>query len=116
MAAGRRWTVRDRHGNDIYLTHERWEHIAEPTNHPEMSAYEEHLKETILSGKRKQDILNPQKYRYVKAFDDLVEDNTHIIAIVSSPTPKAYGCLGLAKVQMVNQCQTITLSQPIRKR
>ena len=82
MAAGRRWVVRDRHGNDIYLTDERWEHITEPTNHPEMSAYEEHLRETIQSGRRKQDSLNPQKYRYVKAFDDLAEDNTHIIAIV----------------------------------
>ena len=82
MIAGRRWTVRDRYGNDIYLTHERWEHIIEPINHPEMSAYEEHLKETIRSGKRKQDSLNPQKYRYVEAFDNLAEANTHIIAMV----------------------------------
>ena len=82
MVAGRRWTVRDRYDNDIYLSHERWEHIIEPTNHPEMSAYEEHLKETIQSGKRKQGPLNPQKYRYVWAFDDLAEDNTHVIAIV----------------------------------
>jgi len=51
-------------------------------NHPEMSAYEEHLKETIRFGKRKQDSLNPPKYRYVNPFDDLAEDNTHIIAIV----------------------------------
>ena len=42
----------------------------------------EFLKEAILSGRRKQDPLNPQKYRYVKPFDDLAEDNTHIIAIV----------------------------------
>ena len=82
MAAGRRWMVRDRYGNDIYLTHERWNHITEPVNHPEMSDYEEHLRETIQSGKRKQDSLNPQKYRYVKPFDDLAADNTHIIAIV----------------------------------
>ena len=82
MIAGRRWMVRDRYGNDIYLTHERWEHIVEPINHPEMSAYEEHLKETIQSGRRKQASLNPQKYRYVNAFDDLAEDNTHIITIV----------------------------------
>ena len=34
------------------------------------------------SGQRKQDPLNPRKYRYVKAFDDLAADNTHIIAIV----------------------------------
>ncbi len=47
-----------------------------------MSAYEEHLKEAIQSGKRKQNPLNPQKYRYAKQFADLAEDNTHIIAIV----------------------------------
>ena len=82
MTAGRRWVVRDRYGHDIYLTDERWEHIIEPVNHPEMSAYEEYLKETIQAGKQNQDSLNPQKYRYIKAFDDLAEDNTHIIAIV----------------------------------
>ena len=51
-------------------------------NHPEMVHYEEHLKETIESRQRRQDGLNPQKYRYVKAFADLPEDNTHIVAIV----------------------------------
>jgi hypothetical protein len=77
-----RWTVRDHFGNEIYLTRERWEHIVEPINHPEMEEFEENLKKTIQSGKRKQDTLNPQKYRYVKAFENLAEDNTHIIAIV----------------------------------
>jgi len=62
--------------------HERWEHIVEPVSHPEMSAYEQHLKSTIQSGRRRQDPLNPQKYRHTKAFDDLAEDNTHIVAIV----------------------------------
>ncbi len=99
MTAGRRWAVRDRYGYDIYLTDERWEHIVEPMNHPEMSAYEEHLKETIQSGKRRQDLLNPQKYRYIEAFDDLAEDNTHIVAImlfrfsqgqVGEPVPNNY--------------------------
>lgn len=99
MVADRRWAVRDRYDNGIYLTDERWEHIVEPVNHPEMSAYEQHLKETIQSGKRKQDPLNPQKYRYIKAFDDLAEDNTHIIAIVlfrfregsgGAPVPNSY--------------------------
>ncbi len=79
---GRRWTVRDRDGHEIYLTQERWDHITEPINHPEMIAYEEHLKDTIRSGRRKQDSLNPQKYRYTKAFDDLVEYNTHLVVIV----------------------------------
>ena len=79
---GRRWAVRDRYGNEINLTEERWRHIGEPTNHPEMSAYEEHLNETIQRGERKQDLLNPRKYRYTRAFADLAEDNTHIVAIV----------------------------------
>ena len=82
MTAGRRWIVHDRYGNEIYLTHERWEHIVDPINHPEMTECEEQLKETIRTGARKQDQLNPRKYRYSKAFDRLAEDNTHIIAIV----------------------------------
>jgi len=47
-----------------------------------MSAYEEQLKETIHAGVRRQDPLNPLKYRYVKAFDGLAEDNTHVVTIV----------------------------------
>ena len=99
MATGRRWVVRDRYGNDIYLTQERWKHITGAISHPEMSTYEEHLKETVQSGKRKQDPLNPQKYRYIKPFDNLAEDNTHIIAIVlfrysegpdGEPVPNSY--------------------------
>jgi len=82
MTAGRRWIVRDRYDNEIYLTHERWEHIIDPINHPDMAEYEEQLKETVRTGTRKQDQLNPRKYRYSKAFNHLAEDNTHIIAIV----------------------------------
>jgi hypothetical protein len=82
MAAGRRWTIRDRSSHSIYLTQERWDHITAPMNHLEMIRYEEHLKETVESGERGQDALNPQKYRYVKAFADLLEDNTHMVAIV----------------------------------
>ena len=77
-----RWTVRDRYGNSIYLTQERWEHITESINHPEMEDYEEELKETVQSGTRKQDSLNPQKYRYSKEFDNLPAGNTHIVGIV----------------------------------
>ena len=82
MTSGRRWTVYDHYGNEICLTQERWEHIVDLINHPEMAEYEEQLKETIQIGRRKQDPLNPRKYRYVKAFEGLAEDNTHIIAIV----------------------------------
>ena len=96
-----RWTVNDRFGNTIYLAHERWNHIVESTNHPEMIDVEGHLKKTIRFGMRKQDSLNPQKYRYIKAFEDLPEGNTHIVAIVlfrfkesdvSEPVPKQLHC------------------------
>lgn len=77
-----RWSVQDRYGNSIYLTHERWEHVVEPINHPEMENHEDELKETVRTGIRKQDSLNPQKYRYSKEFSQLSANNTHVVAIV----------------------------------
>lgn len=77
-----RWTTRDRYDNDIYLTQERWEHIIESINHPEMADYEKELKDTVRTGIRKQDPLNSQKYRYTKEFDNLPASNTHIVSIV----------------------------------
>jgi len=82
MTVGKRWTARDRYGNEIYLTQERWEHIIDPVDHPEMIEYEKQLQKTIKTGRRRQDPLTPQKYRYAMAFDDLAEDNTHIVTIV----------------------------------
>lgn len=82
MTGGRLWTVRDRYGNEVYLTDERWHHIIEPINHPDMAHLMDELQETIHTGYRKQDLLNPQKYRYSNAFDTLDDDNTHIVAIV----------------------------------
>ena len=39
MADGKMWTQRDRFGNDIYLTHERWRYIIDPDNHLEVESY-----------------------------------------------------------------------------
>jgi len=82
LADGKRWTIQDRYGNTIYLTQRQWEHIIAPTNHPEMVDYENHLKETIRTGRRRQEPLNPQKYRYVQHFDGLPDDSDHVVAIV----------------------------------
>ena len=82
MSSGIRWTVTDRDGNSIYLTDERWEHIVDPENHSEMGFYEDELKDTIRLGRRSQDPINQQKYRYIMEFDNLAEYNTHIVAIV----------------------------------
>lgn len=79
---GKRWTIQDRDGNPIYLTEERWRHIVDPFNHPEMETYEEYLKNTIRRGKRRQEPLNPRKYRYVHYFDDLPDEVNHFVAIV----------------------------------
>jgi hypothetical protein len=78
----RRWTIQDRYGHHIYLTEERWNHIIEDINHPELADYEEYIKDTLQTGRRKQDTLNPQKYRYSQSYPDLVEYNTHIVVIV----------------------------------
>lgn len=46
-----------------------------------MENYSYHLKETIRTGRRRQEPLEPRKYRYIKYFEDLVNDNNHIVAI-----------------------------------
>jgi len=82
MNFDKRWSVYDRYSNYIYITDERWEHIIDPENHPEMEDCEDKLEETIRYGRRTQDPFNPQKYRYTKAFDNLAFGNTHIVVIV----------------------------------
>ena len=82
-----------------WSTNERWQHIIDTLNHPDMKNNEEHLRTTIRTGRRTQDPLNPQKYRYFQIFNDLYSDNTQIIAIVlfgfrehseGKPTPNNY--------------------------
>ena len=79
---GKRWTLQDRYNNLIYLTEERWQHIIDALNHPEISDYEDYLKLTIQQGRRRQEPLNPRKYRYYHPFDDLPDDVNHIVVIV----------------------------------
>ncbi len=99
MISGWRWSVHDRAGNLIYITEERWQHITAPDNHPEVDLYEDHLRQTLRYARRTQDLLNPQKYRYTLPFDDLVDDNTYVEAVVlfrfrdgpdGRPTPNNY--------------------------
>ena len=46
-----------------------------------MANYEEHLKVAIQRGRRRQELLNPRKYRYLYPFDDLPEEFNHSVAI-----------------------------------
>jgi len=79
--SGKRWTVQDGEGQSIYLTEERWQHITNAANHPEMADQEDHLKTTLQKGRRRQEPLNPRKYRYSHPFDDLPDDFNHVVAI-----------------------------------
>ena len=57
-----RWELYDRYGNKIYMTAERWLHAQE--KRPWLVEYLEPTLETIRRGRRQQDPLNPQKYKY----------------------------------------------------
>jgi len=81
---GRKWIVHDRYGNEIYMTEERWKHSLE---HEDMEEYLlEHVLLTLKTGRRKQEALNPSKYRYSKAFNDLPADNEYIVVVVKFGT------------------------------
>jgi hypothetical protein len=69
-----KWTVRDRLGNEIYLTEERWRHILE--SRPEMEPFLDEFLETIRTGRRKQDSLLPDKFFYHKRFEVLFPRTT----------------------------------------
>ena len=76
----KKWSVQDRYGNTIYLTKERWQHILE--SRPELDPFFDKFVETIRKGRRKQDPLIPNEYRYFKQFDGLLSENNHLIAVV----------------------------------
>lgn len=75
-----RWIVEDRHGNEIYLTEERWEHILR--RHDEPTGRLDDLLDTLRYGQRRQESLEPQKYRYRRTYDDLRYGFNHIVAVV----------------------------------
>lgn len=72
--------VQDRYGNQIELTDERWRHIV--TYHPELEDLHEEVLETIRKGGRRQDPLEPEKYKYIRKFSGLPLDYTHIVTVV----------------------------------
>ena len=82
MLMGKLWTQRDRFGNEIYLTRERWAHIVDPNNHPEVEPYFAYVKEAIRLGHRRQDAYDPNSYQYFRAFSDLPDDQTHVVVCV----------------------------------
>ncbi len=72
--------IQDRYGNQIDFTNERWWHIV--TYHPELEDYREEIEETIRNGIRRQDVVEQDKYKYVKKFANLPLDYTHLVVVV----------------------------------
>ncbi len=82
MPDGKLWTQRDRFGNHIYLTLERWSHVTDPDNHPEVESFFDYVAETIRLGRRRQDLYDPNSYHYYRSFPDLPNNNSHLIVCV----------------------------------
>jgi hypothetical protein len=75
-----KWTVRDRYGNEIYLTQERWEYIL--CYHSELEGLLDDLLDTLRNGRRAQEPIDPGKYKYYRRCDTLpLEYNTIVIVV-----------------------------------
>ena len=85
--------VIDRWGTRITLTDERWQHIMEW--HPELEEFKENVLETIRKGRRRQDPIDQQKYKYIYAVEGLPFGLTHIVVVARLAARKfiltAYG-------------------------
>ncbi len=75
-----KWTVRDRNGREIYLTEERWKHIVE--SHDELIGRLDDVLNTLRKGRRKQEVRDPQRYRYRYPYGDLRYGYNHIVVVV----------------------------------
>lgn len=75
-----KWTVQDRFGNTVYFTEERWRHILE--SRPELEPPFDQFLDTLRTGRRQQDSLVPNEYRYFKRFDEMLPENNHLVVVV----------------------------------
>ncbi|WP_423225271.1 hypothetical protein [Candidatus Amarolinea aalborgensis] len=75
-----KWTVQDRFGNTVYFTEERWRHILE--SRPELEPLFNQFLDTLRTGRRQQDSLVPNEYRYFKRFDEMLPENNHLVVVV----------------------------------
>lgn len=75
-----RWVVQDRYGNTIYFTEERWQHIL--ASRPELEPNFDLFLDTLRTGKRQQDSLIANEYRYFKRHPALLPENNVIVVVV----------------------------------
>lgn len=74
------WEMYDRYGNKIYMTAERWSHALE--KRPWLTDWFDQVLDTVRRGRRQQDPLNPQKYKYYWPVPGLEPDYNHLVAVV----------------------------------
>jgi len=74
------WGVIDKWKNEIILTNERWKHIT--NHHWEIANRLDDVLKTIRLGKRKQEKMNPEKFKYFYPFEELPHNYTHIVVVV----------------------------------
>lgn len=72
--------IRDKEGCEIYLTEERWKHALRHTGMNE--ALLPKVLTTVRTGKRKADLYDPTKFKYMRSFRGLPLDFTHLIVVV----------------------------------
>ncbi|MCQ3978873.1 MAG: hypothetical protein DPW09_36080 [Anaerolineae bacterium] len=63
------------------MTSERWAHIIDPGNHPEVEPFFDYVIETIKLGRR-QDVYDPNGYQYYRSYANLPDHNTHLVVCV----------------------------------
>ncbi|MBC8447336.1 MAG: hypothetical protein H8D78_06265 [Chloroflexi bacterium] len=78
---GQKWVVRDRYGNEIYLTEERWKHALE--FHPHLRGHLHDVLDTLRTGRRRQKPRQPNEYKYYKRCDSLPLNYNCIIVVVA---------------------------------
>ncbi len=76
----KRWDVHDRYGNIVYMTTERWQHVIE--SRPWLAGYHQEVLTTLRQGRRKQDTLDPRKYKYYWPCEALLPDFNHLVVVV----------------------------------
>jgi len=74
------WKVKDRWNNEIILTEERWEHIK--YWHPDLEDHLDEVLQTVKVGKRRQDVIDPNKYSYIRETKTLLPEYNFIVAVV----------------------------------
>lgn len=88
--------IKDRYGNSIQLTEERWAHIVQ--YHPELEEHYDEVLATIRFGRRRQDALDPLKYKYIRSCLPLPFGMTHIVVVVRmGRTPFVLTAYGVEK-------------------